>query len=98
MVRDLEGWSERCGGKPVLVADIGNWCGTEMNPQRKSGLGSQRGRDGDDVECGRLLQEQSWCLGWHWCGFMENQGGRGWAIVDPYDELYRDDGFDDEFQ
>jgi len=32
MVRDLEGWSERCGGKLVLVADIGNWCGTEMNP------------------------------------------------------------------
>jgi hypothetical protein len=88
MVRDLEGWSERCGGKPVLVADIGNWCGTEMNPQQKSGLGSQRGRGEDYIECGRLLQEQSWCLGWRWCGYMENRGGRGWGIVDPYDEPY----------
>jgi hypothetical protein len=49
MVEDLKGWSEWCGGKPVLVADIGNWCATEMNPQRKSGLRSQKERAKDYV-------------------------------------------------
>ena len=36
MVKELEGLSKQCGGKPVLVADFGNWCRTERNPQRKS--------------------------------------------------------------
>ena len=71
MVNSLKGCSERCDGKLVLVADIGNWCRTKMNPQRKSGLGSQRGRGEDFVECGRLLQELSRCLRWHWCGYIE---------------------------
>jgi hypothetical protein len=33
MVKDLEGLSERWGGKPVLAADFRNWCRTERNPQ-----------------------------------------------------------------
>ena len=63
MVRDLKGWSERCSDKPVLVADIGNWCAADMNPQRKSGLKSQQERGEDYVECGRLVLEQS-------CGYI----------------------------
>jgi hypothetical protein len=90
MVEDLKGWSERCGRKPVLVADIGNWCATEMNPKRKSGLRLQKERGEDYIESGRLLLEQPWCIDWHWCGYIENRGGRGWGIIDPYDEPYTD--------
>jgi hypothetical protein len=42
MLEDLKSWSDWCGGKLVLVADIGNWCATEMNLQRKSAQKSQK--------------------------------------------------------
>jgi len=42
MLEDWRCWSERCDGKPVLLADIENWCATEMNLQRKSRLQSQK--------------------------------------------------------
>jgi hypothetical protein len=42
------------------------------------------------TSCGKLLFEQPWCLGWHWYGYIENGGGRGWGIVDPDDEPYTD--------
>jgi hypothetical protein len=80
MARGLEGRSERCGEKPVLVADIEDWCGTEMNPQRKSGLGLQRRRGEDYVKCGRLLQELPRYLEWHWCGYVENRAVEGGAL------------------
>ena len=48
MVEDLAGWRKRCG-KLVLVADVGNWCATEMNPQRASGLKGQEERGEDCV-------------------------------------------------
>lgn len=90
MVEDLKHWSGKCGGKPVLLADIGNWCATEQNPQRKSVLQSHQERGEDYAACGKMLLEQPWCIGWHWCGYIENIGGRGWGIVDPYDEPYVD--------
>lgn len=45
MMKDLEGLSERCGGKPVLAADFRNWCRTERNSQRKSSPKLQRERE-----------------------------------------------------
>jgi len=68
--------------------DIGNWCATEMNPQWASRLEGQGERGEDYVRTMGLLMEQSWCVGWHRCGYIENKGGRGWGIVDPYDEPY----------
>lgn len=72
------------------MADIGKLCATEMNRQRKSGVRSQRERGEDYAECGRLLLGQPWCLGWHWCGYIEIRGGRVWGIIDLYDEPYTD--------
>jgi hypothetical protein len=43
MMKDLEGLSERCGGKQVLAADFRNWCRAERNSQRKPSLKLQRG-------------------------------------------------------
>jgi hypothetical protein len=65
MVGDLGGRSERCGGKLVLVAGIGNWCETEMNLQQKSGLGSQRGRGEDYCRVWEAAPGAVLVLGWH---------------------------------
>ena len=27
-------------------------------------------------------------MGFCWCGYVENRGGSGWGIVDPFDEPY----------
>lgn len=82
MVQECDGWQKLCG-KPVLVAEIGNWCATEMNPQRKSALDGheERGRDyGGTVG---LLMNQKWCVGVHWFGYVKNKGGRGrgWGLL-----------------
>lgn len=85
---DLAGWSEQAGGKPVLVADHGNWTATPTNPQRV-GLESHAAR-GEDY--GRVLdavRHEPWFAGLHWCGYVENLG-RGWGVKDPHDEPYRD--------
>jgi hypothetical protein len=79
MRKDLALWSEQCGGKPVLVADIGNFCPTHMNPKRTSAIkGGQRERGEDYVaSLGDVLQEK-WFVGWHWCSYVENTA-RGWG-------------------
>ena len=88
MREDFARWHEVCG-RPVLNADLGNWIPTEMNPQRTSDINDQHGRGVDYAESLRPLLDQPWFLGWHWCGYVENQG-RGWGIKDPYDEPYTD--------
>ncbi len=40
---DLARWSAQSGGKPVVIADIGNWTPTELNPHR-TGLESHAAR------------------------------------------------------
>ncbi|KAK4502070.1 hypothetical protein PRZ48_007881 [Zasmidium cellare] len=90
MVTDLQGWSNEAGGKPVLVADIANWCSTNHNPNRASALGDQRARGSDYAQVAEKLMAQGWCLGWHWCGYIENIGARGWGIISPLDEEYTD--------
>jgi len=87
MVEDLDGWRKICG-KPVLVVDIGNWCAVEMDPQRASGLKGQEEMGENYVKTLGMLMEQNWCVGYRWCGYIENKGGRGWGIVDPFDEPY----------
>lgn len=85
---DLARWHEEAG-KPVIIADIGNWTPTEMNPHRVSGIEDQRGRARDYVEAISAVIREPWFLGWHWCAYVENKG-RGWGIKDPWDEPYRD--------
>ena len=85
---DLAGWSEQAGGKPVLVADHGNWTATETNPQRV-GLESHAARGQDYGRVLDAVRHEPWFAGLHWCGYVENLG-RGWGVKDPYDEPYRD--------
>ncbi len=89
MRADLAGWHEETG-KPVLIADIGNWAPTKMNPHRVSGIADQRGRGEDYVEALSSVIGEPWFIGWHWCAYIENIGGRGWGIKDPWDEPYRE--------
>jgi hypothetical protein len=86
MIEDLKNWHE-ITGKPVLIADIGNWVPTSMNPHRTSDMDTHQER-GEDYAKGltRILQEP-WIVGWHWCGFIENLG-RGWGMKDPQDNFY----------
>jgi hypothetical protein len=81
MRHDLDLWSRQSGGKPVLLADIGNFCPTPMNPRRTSAIhGGQRER-GEDyaASIGSVLKEK-WFLGWHWCSYIENEA-RGWGYA-----------------
>lgn len=88
MIEDLEEWQKQ-RGKPVLVADIGNWCATAMNPQRASVLKGQRERGENYVSTLGILMRREWCVGVHWCGYVESRGeGKGWGTVDPFDEPY----------
>jgi len=83
---------ERCHdltGKPVLIADTGNWCATEMNPQRASDIPDQAARAHHYARTLSALAARVWCLGWNWCGYVENLA-RGVGVKDPYDEPYRD--------
>jgi hypothetical protein len=75
----LEKWSHQCGGKPVLLADIGNFCPTETNPKRTSAIqGGQRGRGEDYVASLSAVLKEKWFVGWHWCSYIENEA-RGWG-------------------
>jgi hypothetical protein len=85
---DLAGWSEQTGGKPVVIADIGNWTPTELNPHR-TGLPSQAARGEDYGAALDAVRGEPWFAGWHWCAYVENTG-RGWGLKDPWDEPYRD--------
>lgn len=86
---ELGQWQEATG-KPVLIADIGNWAPTKMNPHRVSGIEDQSGRGLDYVESLSAVLEEPWFIGWHWCAYVENSGGRGWGIKDPWDEPYQE--------
>lgn len=88
MKEDFARWQEICD-KPVLNADIGNWCPTPMNPHRESQCEDQAGRARDYIAAINELIDEPWFVGWHWCAHVENPG-RGWGIKDPYDQPYED--------
>jgi hypothetical protein len=83
---DLARWHER-SGKPVLIADIGNWCATAHNPHRASALADQRARAEDYVAAFAAVKDEPWLIGWHWCSYLENSS-RGWGLKSPDDEAY----------
>ncbi|MTD52614.1 agarase [Amycolatopsis pithecellobii] len=85
---DLARWHRRCG-KPVLIADIGNWCATAHNPQRVSELADQRARAEDYVAAFDAVLDGPWLIGWHWCSYLENYS-RGWGLKSPEDDAYDD--------
>src|SRR3954462_1428189 len=85
---DLAGWSEQAGGKPVVIADIGNWTPTELNPHR-TGLPSRAARGEDYGAALDAVRGEPRFAGWHWCAYVENTG-RGWGLKDPVDEPYSD--------
>jgi len=76
-------------GLPILVADIGNWTATAMSPGRASAIPDQAGRAVLYERWARRLIVRPWCLGWHWCSYVENPA-RGYGLKDPFDEPYRD--------
>lgn len=76
-------------GKPILLADTGNWCATAMNPQRASDIPDQATRAELYVSTLSAYAERPWFLGWNWCGYVENLA-RGVGMKDPFDEPYRD--------
>lgn len=75
-------------GRPILIADTGNWCATTMNPRRASDIPDQAARAHHYIRTLSALVERPWCLGWNWCGYVENLA-RGVGMKDPYDEPYR---------
>ena len=88
MQQDLKKWHE-ITGKPVLIADIGNSCKTEMNPDRVYDLDGQAARAQDYIDSLRPLLDEPWFIGWHWCAYVENTA-RGWGCKTPFDEPYED--------
>lgn len=82
----LERWHRRTR-LPVLVADTGNWCPTAMSPHRTGSARDQAERAEGYVRTAEALAALDWCLGWHWCSYVENPQ-RGWGIKDPWDEPY----------
>lgn len=88
MISDLRRWHE-ISGKPVVIADIGNWVPTDMNPHRTSDMQTHAERGEDYAQGLARVMAEPWIIGWHWCGYIENLG-RGWGIKDPYDEFYSD--------
>jgi hypothetical protein len=88
MKEDLEKW-QKVADKPVIIADIGNWCPTHMNPNRESECKDQAGRASDYIGAINAVINEPWFVGWHWCAHIENPG-RGWGIKDPYDHSYED--------
>ncbi|OIK09871.1 agarase [Bacillus sp. MUM 13] len=88
MKEDLAKWQALID-KPVINADIGNWCQTKMNPNRVSDLQTQADRARDYIDSISSLINEPWFIGWHWCAHVENKA-RGWGIKDPYDQPYND--------
>jgi hypothetical protein len=88
MIEDLKHWHE-ITGKPVLIADIGNWVPTSMNPHRTSDMETHEERGQDYANGLATIMKEPWMLGWHWCGYIENLG-RGWGMKDPEDNFYTD--------
>ncbi|MFD9734654.1 agarase [Umezawaea sp. NPDC059074] len=84
----IDGWHERTG-RPVLIADTGNWCPTTMSPDRTGSARDQAERGVGYAMVAENFAARPWCLGWHWCGWVENPH-RGFGLKDPWDEPYRD--------
>ncbi len=84
----VEGWHERTG-RPVLIADTGNWCPTTMSPHRTGSARDQAERGAGYTALAEAFAARPWCLGWHWCSWLENPH-RGFGLKDPWDEPYRD--------
>lgn len=77
-------------GKPLLLADIGNKCPTELNPNNPFGNGplkNQSERAIDYIDSIGPIAERDYVIGWHWCAHIENTS-RGWGIKDTWDEPY----------
>ena len=85
---DLAEWSLRVD-KPVVIADIGNWCATAHNPHRAHVLVDQRARAEDYVAAFEAVLAEPWLIGWHWCSYVENYS-RGWGLKNPEDQAYDD--------
>lgn len=85
---DLALW-QQITDKPVLIADIGNWCHSDTNPNRRSPIKSQAGRADDYMQAIGAIMHEPWFIGWHWCAYVENHA-RGWGVKDPFDEPYED--------
>jgi hypothetical protein len=88
MIDDLKKWHE-ITGKPVLIADIGNWVPTNMNPHRTSDMETHAERGQDYAYGLETIMREPWIVGWHWCGYIENMG-RGWGMKTPDDNFYTD--------
>jgi hypothetical protein len=73
----------------VLIADTGNWCPTRMSPGRTGWARDQRERGESYRATAEAPADRPWCLGWHWCSWLENPH-RGFGIKDPWDEPYTD--------
>lgn len=84
----LDRWHRRTG-LPVLVADTGNWCPTRLSPHRTGSMRDQADRAAGYVRTAEAFAALGWCLGWHWCAYVENPQ-RGWGLKDPWDEPYED--------
>jgi len=83
---DLARWSTRID-RPVIIADIGNCAPTPLNPDRHSGLADEGERARQYVESFKAVASEPWFVGWHWCGYLENEA-RGWGLKDGNDESY----------
>ena len=61
----------------MIIADIGNWTPSELNPHRK-GLASQAARRRRLRRRAGRRACRAGFAGWHWCAYVENTGcGRG---------------------
>ena len=93
--REMEAYFDRIHdltGKPLLLADIGNKCPTELNPNNPFGsppLKNQAARAREYIASLSPLVSKDYFLGWHWCAYVENPH-RGWAIKSHMDEPYWD--------
>ncbi|MEV5721963.1 agarase [Amycolatopsis mediterranei] len=76
-------------GKPILIADTGNWCATPTSPHRASDIPDQRSRAAHYIRTISAYASRPWLLGWHWCGYLENPT-RGVGMKNPNDEPYLD--------
>ncbi len=58
-------------------------------PDRTGSFRDQRERGAGYVASAEEFTARPWCLGWHWCSWLENPH-RGFGLKDPWDEPYRE--------
>lgn len=76
-------------GKPILNPDAGNNTATATHQARPDALPNQAARGAQYAETLKAIAAQPWCIGWHWCGYIDNPV-RGAGIKSPVDEDYED--------